>query len=173
MQAGKLVEGKPEEGEPEAWKRFAIDKGTIHHYLIDRSTRDHRILRVLGGGPNGQTADGGYFERVDGLSHLETYRLRGKVRASWAVSDKHKAMIGWDPTGQTEDPKAATIHWTALPAAHGIFIESASEPIRPAEGSISIWLRGQALGKAEYAFTADFDDFSLRRIRTDPPGAGE
>jgi hypothetical protein len=91
------------------------------------------------------------------------------VRSSWPVDHEHQCQVGYDPTGQDEDPQAATIVWTTMPLLHGVFLPYASEPIRPAEGAISVWLRGRTTSTADYPFWADFDDFAVRRVRTDVP----
>lgn len=169
MERGDLVPDQPEKGQAEAWKQFAVDPGTVHHYLLDGQELDNRIIRVFGGGATGKPVDGGYVQRVAGLSRLETYRLAGRVRSSWIVDDKHQCRVGYDPTGQTDQPEAKTIRWTTLPNVHGIFIPYLSEPIRPEKDTISVWLRGQTTLTADMPFEADFDDFALRRVNTGVP----
>ena len=172
MEGGELDKEHPEKGRPEGWKPFTVDPGTIHEYRLDGKQLDNRIIRVLGGGFNNKTVDGGYVQRAVGLSHLETYRLSGRLRSSWIVDEKHRCMIGYDPTGQTEEPDADTIHWTILPDMHGIFVPYRSEPIRPVEDAISVWLRGWTSLTVDLPFEADFDDFKLQRVKTGVPPAG-
>ena len=74
--------------------------------------------------------------------------------------------------GQETDPEAPTIVWSAHPKMHGVWEAFTSEPIRPATNSISVWLRARSTG-AEFPFKADFDDLSLRRVRTEPTGAAD
>ena len=146
------------------WKRFSVDVGTSHQYISDDGDKDNYIARVSGGGKTGKTVDGGYVQRVDGLSKLETYRLRGKVRSTWPVDDKHACMVGFDTTGQDMNPKADTIEWTMLPGLHGVFVDYKSEPIRPVGDSISVWLRGRTTLAQDYPYEADFDDFALNKV---------
>lgn len=120
----------------------------------------------------GIKVDGGWVQRVTGLERLQTYRLRARVRASWAADAEHQCYIGWDPTGQDTDPRAPTVVWSAaLPGYHGHFVCYTSPPIRPATNAISIWLRARASGSdPPYApFQADFDDVALEQVPTHPP----
>ena len=174
-----LANGDMESGEtasdagpakPDAWKRPAADPETACMYIADANDRGNRILRVIGGGANRRTADGGYVQRVEGLSRADTYRLSGRVRCSWAADDAHQCYVGIDPTGQDTDPNASTIAWgAAMPSVHGQYVPYTSEPIRPVKDAISVWLRGRTTLKVDYPFKADFDDFALRRVRTSPP----
>jgi hypothetical protein len=171
MEAGTLVAGNPDAGRPDSWQRFTIDPGTALWYVAEGEGENNRIVRVIGGSISGNTVDGGYLQRVEGLSHLETYRLSGRVRSSWLVDPDHQCFVGYDPTGQVDDPKAGTIVWTTLPKIHGIFVPYASDPIRPAKDAISVWLRGRTTSTADYPFKADFDDFALHRVNTGVPGS--
>jgi endonuclease/exonuclease/phosphatase family metal-dependent hydrolase len=171
MEAGQLASEPLAAGEPEGWQPFAVDPGTTHVYMADGETKDNRILRVVGGSETGKTADGGYVQRVAGLDRLETYQLAGRVRSSWAVDDKHQCRVGFDPTGQTDDPQAATIVWTTLPGVRGWFMPYKSDPIRPAQDAISVWLRAKTTLNVDAPFRADFDDFALRQVRTAVPTA--
>jgi hypothetical protein len=136
---------------------------------LDGKELDNRIIRVFGGGGTGQPVDGGYVQKVDGLSQLETYRLAGQVRSSWPVDDKHACYIGFDMTGQAEDPKASTIEWKAMPLMHGIWRPYLSDPIRPKKDSISVWLRGWTTQTNDMPFEADFDNFELKQVETGTP----
>jgi hypothetical protein len=49
------------------------------------------------------------------FDRFQTYRVTGRLRASWPVDAEHQCSIGCDPTGQDTDPKAASIAW--LPRA--------------------------------------------------------
>jgi hypothetical protein len=168
MDNGELADQK---GAPQAWTPFAVDPGTTHAYLAEAPRHTNRFARVIGGGFNGQSVDGGFVQRVTELSPLHTYQLTGTVRSSWALDREHQCFVGFDRTGQETDPRAATINWTALPKLHGVFVSYTSEPIRPATNAISVWLRGRTTLKTDYPFKADFDDFALRRVRTEPPDA--
>lgn len=151
------------------WKRFSVDAGTSHKYIADDGDKENHFARVLGGSKTGKTVDGGYVQRVVGLSKLQTYRLSGKVRSTWPVDDKHACLVGFDPTGQDVNPKADTIQWTKLPTLHGLFVTYKSRPIRPVGDAISIWLRGQTSLTQDYPYEADFDDFALHRVSTGVP----
>jgi hypothetical protein len=113
--------------------------------------------------------DGGYARRVESLAREDTFCLTGRVRASWPLDTEHECAIGIDPTGQTENPTAATIVWTHYPLIHGVFAPFERTPVRPAKNALSIWLRGTSRIFYEFPFTADFDALALRRIRTDAP----
>lgn len=169
MESGTVGE-TPEDGRADAWKPFRIDPDTMLAYLADGPEQDNRILRVHGGGASGKTADGGFVQRVEGLSNLETYRLTGRVRSSYPVDVDRQCFVGYDPTGQDTDPEAPTIRWTLMPALTGIFLPYESDPIRPEGEAVSIWLRGRTTIGVDYPFKADFDDFALRRYHTGVPG---
>jgi hypothetical protein len=158
----------PDSGSAEGWVEFALDPETTHQYVADEG--GNRFLRIAGGGLNERTVDGGYVQRVTGLSPSETYRLSGLVRSTWATDHRHRCSIGWDPTGQVDDPEAASIVWSILPDYHGEFVPYSSDPIRPREDSISVWLRAWTDLNRDHPFLADFDEFSLRRVVTTPPG---
>ena len=164
--SGTPAAGRTEEGPSDAWKAFSLDPATTHARILEEPKREDRILRVAG---DKKTADGGFVQKVSGLSPVETYRISGRVRCSWPVDVDRQCFVGHDPTGQVEDPRAPTIVWTTLPSLHGAFVPYGSGPIRPKEGSISVWLRGKTTVAAEIPFKADFADFALRRVRTSPP----
>ncbi len=170
MEAGDLRPGDEGGGRVDGWRTYATDPGTAHAYLLEAPANRYRFVRVRSSGPGNTTVDGGYVQRVDGLSALDTYRLTGRVRSSWTLDTEHACRVGCDPTGQDQDAKAPTIVWTAMPKIQGIWVTYDSEPIRPTKaGSISVWLHGWTSLKADYPFKADFDDFMLRRVRTDVP----
>lgn len=152
---------------PDAWQRFGADTSSCQCVPDGKSTAN-RIARVSGEG----LVDGGLVQRVEKLDRLETYLLEGQVRCSWAADVDRALLVGFDPTGQITDPQAATIVWTTLPSAHGVWLSYQSEPIRPAGDSISVWLRGRTTARTDYPFKADFDAFSLRRVRIGIPGEG-
>lgn len=151
------------------WKKFSLDPGTTHQYVFDGEDKENHVARIFGGSKTGKTVDGGYVQRVVGLSKLETYRLSGKVRSTWPVDEKHACLVGFDATGQDVNPKADTIEWTILPALHGLFVTYNSRPIRPVGDAISIWLRGRTTLTQDYPYEADFDDFALYRVSTRAP----
>ncbi len=112
----------PCQGVIDGWKTFVIDPGTTHQQVTDDVAEDNWIARISGGSATGKTVDGGYVQRIGQLSQLETYRLSGRVRSTWAVDERHYCAVGYDLTGQDADPQARTIHWTRLPAIHGRFV---------------------------------------------------
>lgn len=169
MEAGKVDDASYALSKADSWKTFAIDPGTVHWHMTDSMNSVNAVLRVTGGPFNGKTADGGYVQRVEGLSRLDTYRLNGKVRSSHPVDFEHVCYVGFDPTGQDSDPLADTIQWTKFPSLHSHFVDYASEPIRPAADSISVWLRGATRTTHGHPFKADFDEFSLNRVKTEAP----
>lgn len=178
LQNGDMESGEPASesasGKPDSWKAFAIDPSTDARYIADANDGGNRIQRVIGGGANGKTADGGFVQRVEGLSRADTYRLSGRVRCSWAVDDAHQCFVGCDPTGQDQDPSADTIIWSAaMPGVHGLWVRYLSDPIRPAKDSISVWLRGRTTLKVDFPFKADFDDFAVRKVQTSPVTKGK
>lgn len=171
MEAGEM--NPDHAGNPDDWKRFARDPGTTHLYLFQEPEKTNRLVRIFGGGGNGKTVDGGWVQRVEGLDRAQTYRLTGRVRASWPADAEHQCFFGWDPTGQDTDPAAVSIVWSsALPGYHGHFHAYTSDPFRPATNALSVWLRARTTYTGEkYApFKADFDDVALKRVRTEPPG---
>lgn len=171
MESGELGASENESGAPAAWKPFAIEPATVHRYIADEPERTNRVLRVLGGSVTQQPADGGYVQKVSGLTHLDTYRITGRVRCSYAVDFDHVCQVGIDVTGQDTDPKAETIRWTNVPSVHSLFVPFDSGPVRTKSGAISVWLRGRTQSKDGFPFRADFDDFAVRRVNTGVPGA--
>jgi len=57
-----------------------------------------------------------------------------------------------------------------MPRYHGFWIDYESDPVRPAEDSISVWLRGRTVEMDKFNFDADFDNFALRQVKTTAPG---
>lgn len=158
--ATKLPAGAKTQGEIAEWKSFTTEPATLLAHLTGEPKEN--FARVLGP----KRVDGGWSQRVSGLSRFETYQLTGRVRSSYPLTFEHRIEVGYDATGQDTDPKAPTIVWTAHPKVRGVWESFASEPIRPATNSISVWLRARSTG-AEFPFKADFDDLSLRRVRTE------
>jgi hypothetical protein len=169
MEAGPAKASAPNGGVVPSWKAYSIDPGTTHRCVSDGTDRDNHVARVVGGSATGKAVDGGYVQHVGSLSKMQTYRLSGKVRSTWPVDDKHCCMVGYDPTGQDDDPRADTIRWVVLPVLHGVFVGYESDPIRPVEDAISVWLRGRTTLTQDYRFEADSDDFALHRVSTGAP----
>ncbi len=124
--------------------------------------------------PGGVPLDAVLVQRVGGLSRMETYCLRGMVRASWPVDFEHQGQVGLDPTGQDTNSAAASIRWLTLPPRHGEFLAFKSAPTRPVADTISVWLRAKSSWQGDpYApFHVDFGDLRLQRLRTEPPAPG-
>ncbi len=165
---------------PTSWKTFQLAPATRFESVAAAPTPESaphpaaaeappRWFRVLGSQSPQQPIDGGLVQRVEGLSRGETYTLSGLLRASWPVDDARQCMIGLDPTGQTDDPSAATIRWTRGPDRHGIFDPISLGPVRPRKDALSVWLRARGVGVKEAPFRADFANFGLFQIRTLPP----
>ncbi len=170
MESGAIVSETEEGGVLEGWQPFAVEPGTIHRHVPEGPEGENRVAQVIGGGYRNNKVDGGWVQRVDGLDPDGTYRVSGKIRSTWVIDDKHVAMVGIDPTGQTTDPDAATVLWRRFPAVHGVFVNMLSDPVRPGEqGAISIWLRGKTTQTDNYPFRVDFDDFALHRVAATPP----
>jgi hypothetical protein len=150
---------------PAWWTNYAREQGTKLARFADAPQNTNHTARVLGGSATGTKADGGFVQRVGGLTRFEVYRLTGRVRSSWPVDMQHYCQVGFDPTGQVDDAEAASIQWTKLPGLHGVFVDYQSEPIRPQKDSISVWLRARTTQTNDYRFTADFDDFALRLLK--------
>jgi hypothetical protein len=168
----RQVRSSPAAG-PAAWKPFVLDPKTRHALMSDADGPTNHFACVFANG--GETADGGFVQRVEGLSRMESYRLSGRVRCSWPLDFEHQCSVGMDPTGQEADPTAPSITWTRLSGRHGVFLEVSAEPVRPVTNSLSVWLRGRSTwkGDAFAPFKADFDDLTLRRVRTSPPSGDE
>lgn len=165
--ANLLKNGDMETG-TQGWQRFALEAGTTFAELTDEDNKS-RFVRVMEGPGEFKAVDGGFVQRAEGLSGLETYRLAGKVRCSWAIDDQRHCMVGYDPTGQVENARAATIVWTTLPRVHGLWVDYESQPIRPGKNGISVWLRARATGQGVGQFKGDFDGFDLKKLRTGAP----
>lgn len=176
MDRGTLSDDAPE---IDAWTPYRVNPDTQLQAIADQWDNNNRLLRVRGGGtlrrvnggPEGHKADGGFVNKVSGLAESQTYRVKGRVRCSWPLDDKHWLAVGYDSTGQTTDPDASTVEWTYLPPTHSVWTPYNSIPIRPAKDSVSVWLRGFDSESGGYPFTADFDDFELRQVRTSVEGA--
>jgi hypothetical protein len=168
METGAIDTADPDRGTAAAWTEFTVDPDTTHQYVVNGES-GNRFLRIIGGGANERTVNGGYVQAVSGLSPSEAYRLSGLVRSTWAVDSRHRCSIGWDPTGQVENPEAESVVWTILPDFHGEFVPYSSDPIRPHEDSVSVWLQAWTNLDRDHPFMVDFDDFALRRVLTSAP----
>lgn len=155
----KLPAALAGQGELAHWRKFSVEPGTAHAHLADGSGG---FARVLGRG----RVQGGWSQVVGDLSRFDTFRLSGRVRASYALGPEQQTEVGYDPTGQGTDPTAPTIVWSRFPARHGVWESFVTDPIRPATNAVSIWLRARS-GATEFPFKADFDEVALRRVTMD------
>ncbi len=155
--------------QPRDWKPFAIDPRARHAVMSAPENPANHFACVFAAG--GEPFDGGFVQRVEGLSRAESYRLAGRVRASWAADFEHETAVGLDPSGQETDPQAPTIQWRRYPPRHGVFVPVDNEPVRPLTNAVSVWLRARSTwrGDAFAPFRADFDELALRRVDTRPP----
>lgn len=171
MQQGEFDVADPARGKLSGWKTFAVDPDTRFDYTVDGKNGANRIARVIADSGAGKRADGGYVQRAANLDKAAIYRLAVNVRASWPLDEQHQALVGYDPTGQTDDPTADTIVWASLPRRHGVWVEHTSEPIRPSGGAISVWLRGRTTAVDRWPMKVDFDAASVRAVQTGVPEA--
>ena len=154
------------------WNGFTIGKNTQLQSLEDDAVKGNEIIRVTGIPEGDNIIDGGYVQKVEGLDHIQSYRLAGKVRCTRVLDYDNQCKVGYDPTGQTDNPDAATIVWTTIPSIQGFWVPYATDPIRPDKGStaISVWVRGKSKSPNLFQFKADFDDFTLNRVKMEIPG---
>jgi hypothetical protein len=169
IEQGELDAADPTKGKLAAWTTFAVDPATQFHYVTDGANPKNRIARVYANSGGSAKADGGFVQRVEKLEKNAAYRLSVRVRASWPLDDQHQAMVGVDPTGQTDDPLAKTIEWTNLPQQHGVWTGHTTAAVRPQESAVSIWLRGLTTAVDPWPMKADFDAASLRAVNVGPP----
>jgi hypothetical protein len=169
MESGTISAEDPDKGTPDGWRPFSAEPDTGHLWTLEAPANTNRVLSVADGRSPQTKADGGYVQRVEGLSRFETYLLSGRLRATWPVDWEHQCLVGYDLTGQDQNPGAASIRWTVLPALHGQWEPYASPPLRPARNAISVWLRARSRFVKPFPFRADFDDFTLQRVDTGVP----
>ena len=167
-----LVKSDTGNGAPASWQGFSIGSKTQLESIADNDKKGNLVIRVSGIPAGKEIVDGGYVQKVEGLDHVQSYRLAGQVRCSRTLDFDNQCKVGYDPTGQTSDPDASTIVWTSMPSIQGFFVPYESGPISPAKGStaISVWLRGKSVAPNLFKFTADFDDFTLNRVKMEIPG---
>ncbi len=167
--ANLLKDGLLSEGGA-SWHAFTVEPGTECSCVDDPNDAGNRILRTSCKSADATKVDGGFVQVVQELNRADTYRLQAQVRSTWAADVDHQCYVGYDPTGQDQDPQAKTIVWsTAFPPIHGRWVLFTSDPIRPTGSAISVWVRGRTTKPGDYPFRADFDDLQLRRVRTDVP----
>lgn len=151
------------------WSSFKKQPAGTDLRSVKLAGKPGQSLRISSADP-AHPIDGGWRQKIEGLSSGETYVLRGRVRSTWPASVDHACQVGFDPTGQTEDPDASTIEWTVLPERHGEFLPYRSPPIRPRTDGVSLWLRARCTREdPRFPFRADFDGFTLHRVDTGVP----
>ena len=77
------------------------------------------------------------------------------------------AITNGQPDGDDHPYVALLVFGDETP--EGVFVPYWSPPIRPVKDAFSVWLRGRSTAEADFPFTADFDDFRLRRVKTGVP----
>jgi hypothetical protein len=169
MSLGEVASKPGDSGQPAFWKSWSLGTATSTAYIVDDMDAPNRLLRVTGNPKDNSTVDGGFVQKVEGLDHLETYRLSARARCTWQMSNNHSLYVGYDPTGQDTDPAATSIVWVPVVGTHDVWIDFVSEPIRPEKDSISVWLRGKSISPEQFAFEADFDDVQLCCVKSGVP----
>ena len=145
--------------DPPGWQRWQTRK-TAFWYVRD-GRNGSGASRVIGGNINDTAIDGGIVQQVPGLDRKKRYRLSAWVAMS-AITDKnYLAAVGYDPTGQTSDPQAKTIVWTAAGRRSFAWEQIVIDDVVPRGSSISVWTRGCNAKVGRLTFHVDFDDVVL------------
>jgi hypothetical protein len=165
---GRLDVDRPAEGRPDRWEFRTVRGAARGEFRLEAPARENRFVRLTA--DRGQPFDALLVQRVAGLSPSDAYHLAGQVRSSWIACQDHQCLVGVDPTGQIDDPAAATIRWTSLPDLHGVWTGYDSGPWRPRGAVASVWLRARSTGQGEASLEADFDDLAVRRVARGVPG---
>lgn len=163
---GGFEDGHDNESDAEAppgWEKW-MTRPTAFWYGAYGRNRS-KAGRVIGGSINGTTIDGGFVQRVSGLDADQRYTLTGWASTSVPTDARCLAAIGYDPTGQTDNPKADTITWGLLGRDSRVFEQVVFHDIRPRGEAISVWTRGHNSHKDVGIFTVDFDAIALVRSR--------
>jgi hypothetical protein len=144
---------------PPGWARWSNRPTTFWYGNYGRGNSG--AARVIGGNINDTRIDGGYVQQVTGLDKGKTYRLSGWSASSVMSNARYLSAIGYDPTGQTNDPKAKTVVWGVTGRFTALYEQVVFRGIRPTNNTLSVWTRGanQEVGNA--IFTVDFDDLWL------------
>lgn len=106
---------------------------------------------------------------VSDLNRGETYRLAGRMQATWPADVDHRCQVGIDPTGQSDDPLAPTIRWFDSVRQHHQWQSFLGPAVRPVGTSVSVWLRAASAGEERFPFRAEFDAVGLFEQNTAPP----
>jgi hypothetical protein len=158
---GNFEEGTPSETPKEipGWQMWESNKTLFWYGAYGRDKS--QAARLIGGSINGTKIDGGFVQKVSGLTSGKSYRLSGWVSMATQVDSKFMSQVGYDSTGQTADPKASTIVWTGTGRSSNRFDQVAIVDIQPKADAVSVWLRGANETAERVTFTVDFDDFVL------------
>lgn len=162
-----LVNGDFEQGtaseqdapDPPGWTRWTRRPTAFWYGRYGRNGTN--AGRVIGGSINGTKIDGGFVQRVGGLSREKRYTLSGWVAASAQADLRYAEAIGYDPTGQVADPTAATIVWQHAGRLSFAYEQVVVRDVRPKGDAISVWTRGTNRDVGDRIYTVDFDDFAL------------
>lgn len=159
---GDFEKGAPNQSndyDPPGWKRW---KSRDTAFWFGTYGRDgSQAARVIGGSINDTRIDGGYVQRVAGLDGRKTYCLTGWTSSSAQTDQRYLSAVGYDPTGQTDNPQATTIIWEGTGRRSTSFEQVTIRQIRPKAGVVSIWTRAMNRDVGDQTFTVDFDDFRL------------
>jgi len=166
---GDFEQGKPnrvDSYEPPGWKQWHTAPTAFWYDTFGRNGSNSS--RVIGGAINSTAIHGGLVQRVENLDSNKHYRLSGWVAASGMTDKNYLTAIGYDPTGQTNDPDADTIVWKAAGRHSFDWEQIVINNIRPKDSAISVWTRGRNVTVGRLIFTADFDDLVLENEKERP-----
>lgn len=159
---GDFEKGTPsttDADDPPGWKRWNTSPTAFWYGKFGR--HGSNAPRVIGGNINNTKIDGGFVQRVAGLSPNKTYCLSGWTCSSAQADKRYLAALGYDPTGQVADPKAGTIVWGLSGRRSFAYDPVIFRGIRPGSDSISVWTRGHNKDVGDLIYTVDFDDLTL------------
>lgn len=164
-----LINGAMEEGAtgtggqiPDGWIQFRLS-GSPTYWFEQYGMAGTKAARLIGGAINDTVFDAGLVQRVDGLNPERTYQVRGHLASNLGISLLHWGMIGYDLSGQTANPNAATVRWIPLGGLSEEWKGWESPALRPSGSSISVWLRAGTTSRS-YTFFVDFDEVALDEI---------
>lgn len=145
--------------DPPGWKRWSAGSTAFWYGRYGRDGTN--ASRVIGGNINDTRIDGGFVQQVSGLKAGRSYCLSGWTCSSAMTDRRYLSAIGYDPTGQVENPKAATIVWGLTGRRSFLYDQLVFPGIKPKGNRISVWTRGHNNEVGDLVFTVDFDDFAL------------
>ncbi len=160
-----------EESEPYVapWRSFSL-VNQVQFSKEKRFIQGNRpcwALTVHDGGRFGKVGgaiDGGWVYTASGLDPHQSYIFTGWIRSSYGPGLNSQVNVGWDESGQGENPDAVTIKWGTRYAMEGLWIPFQSPPLRPIEDRISLWARASSDAGIQFRFSAEFADLRLREI---------